>query len=706
VSTGHDPNEVNLIEQARRQINRLAEEIAHLSEMDLQPQQYYGEFLQRVLTAIAAPAGAIWLRTPQGNLQLQYQINMRHVGLDRSDSTREQHNKLLEEAFKKAQPGLIPPHSGAGPAEGGGSTAGNPTDFVVLLAPILVEKQIEGIVEVWQDPNRGPDAQRGFLQFLVRMAGLASAYTRNFQLRQMVGQQAVWTQLEAFARQVHASLNPTEVAYLTANEGRRLVECDRVSVGVRQGRRVKIEAISGADVVEKRSNLVQLMRALMDAVLVWDEKLVYTGTKDEALPPAVLKALDAYLAESNSKLLVCLPLRDDREEENRKPARSAVLMEAFEPATAPEQMVARLEVVGRHATSALYNAAEHRRIPMRFIWGPLARIQEGLGGKARAILFIVGTLLLALVAAMIFVPYPLRMEANGQLLPNKRAWVYSPAEGTVKEFLPEGLRPGTLVKEGQDVVLMYSTPLAQEMAEHLGKISGALTKQAELRRSMQEAKDRAEKMNYQMQLIDAEATLKTETMLLGGKRELYHILPTDRPGFFRLKAPMEGIVLTGDFQEQLRGANVKPSQPLLRIGKINTQKKPDPSEWEIELKIPQKNVGQILAAFNKNGLGDELDVDLLLTTTPTKTFKGKLRRDKISPEAAPNRNDNNESDPVVLAWVRIHGNDIPKEYRVPPDLLVTGTDVHTRVRCGDRAMGYSLFYGVWEFIYEHIVFFF
>jgi hypothetical protein len=714
VSTGHDQNEVNLIEQARRQINRLAEEIAHLSEMDLQPQQYYGEFLQRVLTAIAAPAGAIWLRTPQGNLQLQYQINMRHVGLDRSESSREQHNKLLEEAFKKAQPGLVPPHSGLGPGEGGAATAGNPTDFVILLAPILVEKQVEGIVEIWQDPNRGPDAQRGFLQFLVRMAGLASAYTRNFQLRQMVGQQAVWTQLEAFARQVHASLNPTEVAYLIANEGRRLVECDRVSVGVRQGRKVKIEAISGADVVEKRSNLVQLMRALMDAVLAWDEKLVYTGTKDETLPPAVLKALDNYLAESNSKLMVCMPLRDDREEDNKRPARSAVLMEAFEPATAPEQLVARLEVVGRHATAALYNAAEHRRIPMRIIWVPLARIQEGLGGKARAILTIVGTLLIALILAMIFVPYPLRMEANGQLLPTKRAWVFSPDDAQVKEFLPEGLRPGSIVREGQDVVLMYSPKLAQDMAEHLSAIDGGLKKREDLNISIQAAKANSDKIQLQIQRTDVQAELNRQTMLLEGKRKIYHILPSDPPGHFRLKAPMDGIVLTGDFQEQLRGANVKPSQPLLRIGKINTKKRPDVAEWEIELKIPQKNIGQILAAFNTNGMGNELDVDLLPMTMPTQTFKGKLHRDKISPEAMPNRNDNNESDPVVLAWVRIHPkkdkntgqDDIPEAYRLPSGLLVTGTDIHTRVRCGDRALGYSLFYGVWEFIYEHIVFFF
>jgi hypothetical protein len=705
VSTGHDPQEVNLIEQARRQINRLAEEIAHLSEMDLQPQQYYGEFLQRVLTAIAAPAGAVWLRTPQGNLQLQYQINMQHVGLNRSDESREAHNKLLEEAYKKAQPGMIPPQSGLGPAEGGGTVAGNPTDFVILLAPILVDKSMEGIVEIWQDPNRGPDAQRGFLQFLIRMAGLASAYTRNFQLRQMVGQQAVWTQLEAFARQVHGSLNPTEVAYLVANEGRRLVECDRVSVAVRHGTRVKIEAISGADVVEKRSNLVQLMRALIDAVLAWDEKLIYTGTKDDTLPPKVLKALDAYLAESNSKLLVCLPLRDEREEESKRPARSAVLMEAFEPQTAPEQMVARLEVVGRHSTAALYNAAEHKRIPMRFLWLPLARVQEGLGGKARAITALVVVLLLALVGAMVFVPYPLRMEANGQLLPRDRNWVFSRIEAQVKDF-KEGLKAGDPVVQGQELVLMYSTELAKELIEHQTNVAAAENKVVGLQQEVDKAKAGGDKAGLRAQLEDAKATRTKEAQLLDDLRRINNADPTMQPGYFWLKSPVTGVLLTGDFRE-LVGSTVKPSQQILRVGKVSRRgRKANLAEWEVELKIPQKNIGQILGAFNNRGQGDELDVDLLLSTSPTQTFRGKLRRDKVSPEAIPNKNENNESEPVVLAWVRIHGDDIPAAYRIPPELLLTGGEVRTRVRCGNRAMGYSLFFGVWEFIYEHIVFFF
>ena len=63
-------------------------------------------------------------------------------------------------------------------------------------------------------------------------------------------------------------------------------------------------------------------------------------------------------------------------------------------------------------------------------------------------------------------------------------------------------------------------------------------------------------------------------------------------------------------------------------------------------------------------------------------------------------------EPVVLASVRLDGPDIPEAERIPRDLLVTGTEVHTKIRCGDRPLGYSLFYGVWEFAYEKVVFFF
>src|SRR5262249_25624574 len=148
-------------------------------------------------------------------------------------------------------------------------------------------------------------------------------------------QQQLWVQLEGFARAIHSSLNPTEVAFNVANEGRRLIECDRVSVAARKGgSSTSVEAVSGCDVVEKPSNQVRLMRKHAHAVLDWGERLTYSGTKDDSLPPRVLDSLDAYLGESPSKLLVVQPLHDDREGDGKDkpklPPRSALVMECFE----------------------------------------------------------------------------------------------------------------------------------------------------------------------------------------------------------------------------------------------------------------------------------------------------------------------------------------------------------------------------------------
>jgi hypothetical protein len=698
--------DAQLLEQARRQVQRLAEEIAQLSEAELTPAEYYGEFLQRILAAISAPAGAVWVRSPQGNLVLQYQTRMREVGLDLVENGRQIHDELLRQSVMKGQPVLMPPHSGLGmPGDEGPPQAGNPTNFVTLIAPILVDKQVAGLVEVWQDPNRGPDAQRGFLQFMIKMAALAANYTRNHQLRQMSSQQQVWTQLEAFARQIHASLHTTEVAYLVANEGRRLVECDRISIGMREGGSTHVRAISGADIIEKRSNLVKLMRALFDAVLAWGEKLVFSGTKDESLPPKVLYALDNYLAESNSKLLVVMPLRDDREKGGKKQARSVMMMECFEPQGAPEQLTARLEVVAKHAASALYNASEYRNIPFRFVWLPLARVQEGLGGKTKAIISLIALAVFVLLIALIVVPYPLKIDANGQLMPSKWQSIFAPYPGQVRAFKPN-LDQGKAVSTEQNLIRLYSQELDKEILEINLQIKDAVDKSKSYAELISREPKSPKAAEWRL------AKTKSDALRSGKLQELEKLrlranADQDDPGYFWARSPLKGIVLSYMFKENLLYRYVQPNEPLLKVGYVSYKSgKYDPEDWELELKIPQKHVGQVLKAFETNDPEEELDVDFLLSSNPTEVFKGRLARKKISPAATPDWTDNNEAQPVVYAWVRIQGKDIPKESQLPPELLLTGTGVHARVRCGDHPMGYSLFYGVWEWFYDRVVFFF
>jgi hypothetical protein len=686
------------IEQARRQVNQLADEIARISELELPPAEYYAEFLQRLQLALQAPAGAVWTRTPQGNLVLQCQSSMREVGIDRTPQDRAMHDELLRQAAMQGKAGIVPPSTSRG-LEGENLVAGNPTPYVILLAPIVYEKEVVGLVEIWQDPTRPPQAQQGYLNFLLRMAGYASGYTRNHRLRQMTGQQTLWVQLEAFARQIHASLNPTEVSYWIANEGRRLIESDRISVGVRTGRKVDVLAVSGADVVEKRSNLVQRMRALFEAVIDWGEKLVYTGTKDESLPPAVLEALDRYLAESNSQVLVVMPLRDEREKDTHRKVRNALLLESFEPKVSPQVLVERLEVVAKHAGPALYNAVEYRRIPMRFLWLPLAYVQEGLGGKAKAITSLVIVGLTVLVLAMVFVPYPLRMSANGQVLPVERRWLYAPWPGQVVD-VKQSLASGSPVIAGQELIDMYDTSLAKMVRDLQVEIQ---TAEQTISRRVPTAPDGSEDRQAALEKRNAENVKRAKLDELMKIRDLYNASMMN-PGFFSVRSPLTGRILNADFRESLFHKKVQPNEPLIRIGATDP-KNPRLSEWEIELKIPQKHIGQVNRAFETLNV-KELDVDILVMMAPTDVYKGKLRKDKIALQANPNKDSHDEPEPVVQAFVRISGDDIPKESRLPTTLLVTGTEVHSRIRCGDHAMGYSLLYGVWEFLFEKVIFYF
>lgn len=687
------------VEQVRRQIDRLFVEVAQLSEQDVPPNDYYANLMQRVLAGLNAPAGAVWLRTPQGNLQLQYQINMQQVGLG-SDEARQAHHELLRQACQSGKPQMSMPHSSSGEGEGGAPAAANQTDFVILLAPILVDKVVAGLIEVMHDGRRKPEVLRMALdQYMVQMAALASLYSRNHQLRTMIGQQQIWTQLEAFAKQIHGSLRPTECAYLIANESRRLIACDRVSIVVRRGKKTSVEATSGVDVVEKRSNLVQLMNRLADQVLKWGERLVYAGSRDEGLPPDLLTALDLFLAESNSKFLVVQPLRDERDTDEKKPARSALVLESFDPPVSTDQMLAKLEVVARHSTSALYNSLEHERIPMRWVWMPIAQLQEGLGGKTRAIVYGVAGGLLFLILFMIICPYPLKMDASGKLLPEERRWTFSSNSNPSQVMrFAEGLKTGSEVGEGQPLIELFDPLLDKQIRELKGKIRQALAAEDGLGREIVVNKDQTQ----QQRLANEQEQKRLERV--GLEDDLRVLLRMNNalqdPGHFEVRSPMRGVVLNSDFRENLMGKSVRGTDPLLRIGNKD-------GPWEVELKIPQKHIGQVLYAFEGKPDNEELDVDLLIMSSPTLTgLRGKLARNKISFEAVPSRDDPNESEPMVAASVRIEGSDIPLENQIPRGLLVVGSDVHAKIRCGNRPMIYSLFYGMWEFFYEKVVWFF
>ncbi|MBM3982236.1 MAG: hypothetical protein FJ304_18615 [Planctomycetes bacterium] len=730
-----------------RQIEDAFEAAGKLAGSALPPTEFYQQFLNRTLAAIDAPAGAVWLRTPQGFLQLSCQENIDKVGLDARRGGRQCHNEVLRQVFQAAppRPVLLEPNGrlAPGPGEPGPVPPANLTDHFALFAPIVSpDKQPLGLLEIFQDATHDPRMYPTFLNYTLQMAGYASQYHQFCNARVAAGVEKTYSAVEQFARQIHGSLNPTEVAYHVANEGRKLIECDRLCVGIRHDRwRVTVEAVSGADVVEKASTHVRRLRDLMEAVLAWGEPLTFRGQQDAGLPPAVAAALDAYLHESQPKLLIVQPCRDEREKDATRPARAVLVMEMFNPPEQIDPVVQKLDVVTKHAAPALYNAAELKRVPLKFLWWPIARLQEGLGGKRRFIAAALAVFLAVLVGVMVMVPANLRMEAKGQLQPVEIAKIFPPREGRVVDLR---VKPGREVDPDFELVTFHSPELEAEYSRAKGEWieQGALA--ADYSKQLQQpglskeeksrlsadravAEGRSKRALGEMEAFDQQfnrADSKAESKGVPNPRGAGHfrVIAPDFGSLARARGASKWIVLNDDRRENLTGRTLRPSEEVMRLGNLK-------GPWQAELKIPQSNVGQILKAFADpnahltdndpvKGARKYLIVDVLLSSQPDTSYEGRLYKDEMAAEAVPNKTDQNENEPVVSAYVKLNipartgapdgfaDPGIARDKWIPEAHLVTGLEVRTRVRCGKHALGYTLFHGVWEWFYEKVIFFF
>ena len=103
-----------------------------------------------------------------------------------------------------------------------------------------------------------------------------------------------------------------------------------------------------------------------------------------------------------------------------------------------------MEVVAKHAAPAASTTpcVELKRIPFKALWWPVLKLQEGLGGKKRFIGFLIAFGLVLLTAIMVLVPYPLKMDAKGQFLPEQVKLVFAPVERSSRRYSdpprPEG----------------------------------------------------------------------------------------------------------------------------------------------------------------------------------------------------------------------------------------------------------------------------
>jgi hypothetical protein len=573
-----------LLEQTKNQIRKLVGEIAELAESDIQPQDFHVEFLNRVVAAVAANGGALWMLDGRGTLRLAHQLEFRQTGLLDNRQRSQPHEALLGLMMQANGPQIIPP----GAAVEGVPNAGNPTALTLILAPLLVDKQVVGLVEILMDPNRRAANQKSTLRFVSDLCDLASQYHKNRQVRQMMSQQKLWNQLEGFTHSIHKSLDLQETCYAVANDGKRLAGCDRLSVALKLAAKTRVEAVSGQEIVEQRSNLVRELTRLCKVVIQSGEDLVYTGNT-EGFPPDIRDALEIYVDESGSKAVVITLLHKPEEDDphDKRPAKTpdkvpfgCLVAEQIGDEMAPTDMHARCEVLARHASTALFNAAEHDKIALRPVLKVMSSPRRYLRGRTLAkILAIIGVIV-GVVLALAFVPWKLTIEGRGSILPEERHTTYAPLAGTIVEAPHEH---GDFVEQGELLLKLHSDEIDSKQKELIA----------------QEAEAAEQETNIDYQLRRLATTKPEERTKLQGEREQAKIrkksardqleIIDEQLKKMEVRAPHDGIITTWEVKRNFMNRPVEVGQELIQVAAVG-------GEWVHEVNVPDHDMSPILDA--------------------------------------------------------------------------------------------------------------
>lgn len=675
------------VERAKREIQNLVQEIAELSRTEVDQAEFYDALLNKVVAALAAPGGAVWTMAETGGLQLTYQINLRDTGLIENPIGQSQHGRLLRQVLMSRDGAIISPHSGSGDAaENDPEAAANPTDFLLVLAPVYNDQGPQGVVEVFQRPGARTATQRGYLRFLLQICEFAGDYLKGQRLRHLADKQTLWEQLETFTRTAHEKLDVRETAYTIANEGRRLIGCDRVSVAIKHGGKCRIEAVSGQDTFDKRSNVTVLLGQLATAVAKTGEDCWYAGDASN-LAPQVEEALDAYVDESHTKSLAILPLVEPGGEKELAPDETpgapprvigALIVEQMVDTRAPEGFKHRVDVVRTHSASALTNSLEYEGLFLMPVWRAIGKTTRWLFGPALPKTITISALVGAALLAACLVKTDFTLEGSGTLRPTTRRNVFANLDGEVREIR---VADNAMVKKGQLLVVEESRELEKEIEAVRGELAKT---QAEIdaTRSQSITDDEDERSQTDRNQQEARLSqLEKSTISLKKRMELL----TEQQKMLEITSPIDGQVVDSRLEENLLGRHVTPGQALMEIADRD-------GPWEVEVRMPESRMGYISQAWKESN--GKLPVEFILATHPGDPLEGWVA--DIEPSAEVRGEEGN----TVLVKVNFDQQVLRETFAEPK----IGAGVTAKIYCGRASIAFVWLHDLVDFVRAKILF--
>ena len=509
------------------------------------------------------------------------------------------------------------------------------------------------------------------------MCEIAGEFFSRLKLRSFEQQQKAWSQLERFVQLIHQKLDVNDTIYAIANEGRRLIECDRVSVATMQGNRCVVKSVSGLDAIERRSDQVKTLGRLATAVVRSKKPLWYEGDSKQ-LAPKIERRVHEHVEKSHARMTAVIPLlktqptpMDEDPFARAKPSGTekpvgALIIEQLNDAVASTTLRERTEVVATHAQTALSNSIDHHSIFLMPLWKSIGTLTRQFQGRRLVRSATIAILLAASIAFLCLYPYPFSLGSRGSLVPQRQHEIYAQLDGILTDIKVSNTGD-TLVEKDQLLATMASSTLELKIGNIEGQIEQAKNELRIAETGKTAGEDEDEKAAYAFQFERAKQkliNLQSELAVQLKDRELLEV-----------RAPMAGQVVNWQVRQNLLRRPVRFGQHLMTVV-------PPDTEWLIELEMPERRLAHLSRAMEKSD--QPLKVTFALLSWPGKEFEGELisvdqKLDVYSDEGN-----------AALVRVRFQNDEIQQE------LLRSGTRVTGKVHCGTRSIGYAIFYELIE----------
>ncbi len=639
------------VEAARVRIQRLVDEISNLSKGEMRSEEYYQQFLTRAVAACDGRGGGVWLvgqRTADGKseFQLAAAVDLESSLFQTDETQRGLLLHALAEVVNTKKPFILPADS---PAPAAGSlqaqlaqrsspASPNRAPYPFIQVPLFLKEQILGVLQIWLQPYVSRDNYAEFANFLTQLATHVEQYFQSRRLGNLVVENQRLQHLLKFSTDLSGSLDPQEVARLVAGYSRDLLACERTAVLQLHGDQWVVLAISGQEVVEKKSSTVKSAAAFVSAhtpqqphpvavegakvpelkpfIIPLNRKellsLAAGATRSNALAPKgdTRVADNAYFEMSQvASVLIVQLLDSDKRVQGALLAESTT--EAFFNLTAgsteppPNHRLA--EWLAGNTGRALAASLDHRELPFLFATKRLRDARRQLAGSQRKRYLLKRGIILGVLGCVFLFPWKEEIESDCTLVPQKRVKLVPEVAGRVEKVFA---REGRFVKHGEPIAKLDTAALEADLKHGREEVLAA-TAESEKYRGLN---DPANEQIALTKVRTAEERVKSR------ERDIASAT---------LKAPLDGVVLTKDI-ELLEGVYLTAGADFAIMGSKDA--------WDLQVHVNEKAIGKIESALATK---KQLGVSFILYSQNMHPLSGVLLdRSQFSQVAYPHQREN------------------------------------------------------------------